>query len=202
MIGLAIIISAVVLGVVWRVVRAVIRLALLAAIVAAGAWYVHQHAATSHATDLPRPGTTGRVVWAIDGDTLDVVVGHRSERVRLLGVDAPESSSTRFGRPDCGGRLASENLRQLARVGAQVSLTTDPRSGAVRDRYGRLLAYVTTEAGRDLGEVQLADGMAVLYRYDQRRFSRLSAYEHAERSARTAHRGVWKLCDGRFHTPV
>jgi endonuclease YncB( thermonuclease family) len=80
-----------------------------------------------------------------------------------------------------------------------VRLATDPRSGDTRDRYGRLLAYIDSRRG-DLGERQLRAGLATVYRYRDRRFSRLDRYREAEKDARADGRASWSACSGDFHT--
>ncbi len=79
-------------------------------------------------------GTVGRVV---DGDTIYVRLASGVEKVRYIGVDTPEvHHPTRGEEP--GGREATEVNRRL--LGHDpVRLETDVQ---LRDRYGRLLAYV------------------------------------------------------------
>ena len=197
---IAIIVLFVVLAVVWRLVRLAVRLVLLFATLAAVVIYACAHSASDSTNDLPA-AQNGRVARVADGDTLTVLSGHDRVRVRMLGIDAPESSSTRYGRPDCGGQAAKASLRRLARRATRVRVRTDPASGDVRDRYGRRLGYVETRRGRDLGEAQLEAGMAVVYRYRDRAFSRLARYQQAQAQARDAKRGVWQACHGRFHAP-
>ena len=79
----------------------------------------------------------GTVVRVVDGDTIRVRIGARVERVRYIGVNAPElHHPTRGVEP--GGREASELNRQLV-ADKRVRLELDVQE---RDRYGRLLAYV------------------------------------------------------------
>jgi micrococcal nuclease len=144
----------------------------------------------------PGPPAAARVVRAVDGDTLVVRAGGRSVTVRLLGVDTPE---TRRGRVECGGPAASRQLARIAPPGSRVRLVTDPDSGDTRDRYGRLLAYVDSRRG-DLGERQLRAGLAYVYRYRDRRFSRLGRYRRAEADARGHRRATWSRCGGDFHS--
>jgi micrococcal nuclease len=141
----------------------------------------------------------GRVVRVADGDTLTVRSGGEDVSVRLLGIDAPESSTTRLGRTDCGGDAAERSLRRRAQD-VRVRLVTDPGSGDTHDQYGRLLAYVDGPEG-DLGEAQLRAGHALVYRYRDRRFSRLGRYRRAQAAARTRRSGAWDACGGRFHAP-
>ena len=71
----------------------------------------------------------------VDGDTVDVSGG---ERVRLIGVDTPETKDPR--RPvGCFGREASRFTAGLLPPGTEVRLVGDVEQ---RDRFGRLLAYV------------------------------------------------------------
>ena len=142
-----------------------------------------------------------RVTAVTDGDTLRVRAtgSGRDYDVRLIGLDTPETK-----RPDtpveCGGPGASASMARLALPGgrgAAVTLTTDP-SQDTRDRYGRLLAYVTRSDGVDLARAQLRAGWAEVYVYDQA-FERLGSFESAERAARGGRLGVWGACGGDFH---
>jgi endonuclease YncB( thermonuclease family) len=144
----------------------------------------------------PRAPDVARIVGAVDGDTIVARAGGRNEAVRLLGIDTPK---THAGPPECGGPAASRHLARLTPAGTRVRLVTDPRSGDTRDRYGRLLAYVDSDRG-DLGERQLRAGLAHIYRYRGRRFSRLDRYQDAEHDARAHERASWSACTGDFHT--
>ncbi len=141
-----------------------------------------------------------RVRAVTDGDTLRVRAtgSGRDYDVRLIGLDTPETK-----RPDtpveCGGPGASASMARLALPGAAVTLTTDP-SQDTRDRYGRLLAYVTRSDDVDLARAQLRAGWAEVYVYHQA-FERLDSFEAAERAARRGRLGVWGACGGDFHRP-
>jgi endonuclease YncB( thermonuclease family) len=77
------------------------------------------------------------LLWVIDGDTVCARIEGRVERVRYIGIDAPETRhSPRGGEP--GGEEASEANRRLVE-GQPLQLELDV---APRDRYGRVLAYV------------------------------------------------------------
>ncbi|MEX1219212.1 MAG: thermonuclease family protein, partial [Solirubrobacterales bacterium] len=91
----------------------------------------------------------------------------------------------------CGGRDASALMKRLAR--GRISVSTDPTQPK-RDRYGRLLAYVTRD-GVDLGRRMVVKGRAKVYVVGSR-FSRYGSYKRAERSARTDSRGTWGTCGG------
>jgi micrococcal nuclease len=128
---------------------------------------------------------SGRVSHVVDGDTLDVVLeSGKRERVRLIGVDAPERGA-------CYAAKARSRARALAQAKGVV-LKGDPTQDT-RDRYGRLLAYVWLPGGRDLGYQLVAGGFAEVYVHD-RAFQRLAAYRSAEASAKNAVAGRWKGC--------
>ena len=143
-------------------------------------------------------GLAAIVVRPVDGDTLVARAGGRTFYVRLLGIDTPETH--RPGTPvECGGRQASAHMNALAPAGTRVRLETDPTQDRV-DRYGRLLAYVWLPDGQLAETEELESGWAMTYVYHGRPvelFSRLAA---AARDARAAHRGVWALCGGDFHS--
>ena len=119
----------------------------------------------------------------VDGDTIEV----GGARVRLHGVDAPESGQSclaRGTRWPCGQHAT----RALAgHIGGR-PVTCEERD---RDRYGRVVA-VCRHAGRDVNAWLVAQGWALAYR----RYSR--AYVDEEAAARAARRGVWR---GKFVAP-
>jgi endonuclease YncB( thermonuclease family) len=127
----------------------------------------------------------GDVVRVVDGDTVDVALATgRRERVRLIGIDAPERGA-------CYAPAATSRARTLA-LSKRVVLRGDATQ-ATRDRYGRLLAYVWLPGGKDLGHQLLAGGFAKVYVHD-RAFQRLTAYRSAETSAKHVTAGQWKAC--------
>jgi micrococcal nuclease len=79
----------------------------------------------------------GTVTRVVDGDTIEVDVGGRSERIRYIGIDTPEWTDERPG-VRTRARAATEANRRLV-GGRRVRLEMDVET---RDRYGRLLAYV------------------------------------------------------------
>lgn len=150
------------------------------------------------ASTVPRRGA-GRVSRAVvtyvtDGDTIRARTGGRVVRVRLLGIDAPETKDPR--KPvACYGPEASARARALMPPGAPVTLVTDPTQDE-RDRYGRLLAYVFTVGDRrPVNERLVRDGAARVYVFrPSRPFLRVAAFRSAESDARAASRGLWGRC--------
>lgn len=111
------------------------------------------------------------VVKVYDGDTLLCRFDGREEKVRLIGVDCPESSDNskhrRDERLDCchnsdelieHGKKAKEFTEHFAGVGKMVELELDVQE---RDVYGRVLAYVWVD-GDMLNSALLREGHAKL----------------------------------------
>ena len=130
---------------------------------------------------------TVRVVAVVDGDTVDVAWGERRERVRLLGVDTPETVDP--DRPvGCYGPEAAAFTHQRLQ-GRAVRLQFDRER---RDRFGRLLAYVNVD-GRRFNDELLAGGYArLLVIPPNGRHARVMLDQELE--ARSAGRGLWGAC--------
>src|SRR4051794_20927271 len=88
---------------------------------------------------------SGVVASVVDGDTVNVVDDKGGQvRVRVLGIDTPETKDPR--KPvQCWGPEASAYAERTL-FAKRVSLYTDPTQ-AVHDAYGRLLAYVVLADG-------------------------------------------------------
>ena len=148
---------------------------------------------------LPATSSKAKVIRVIDGDTLKVrLASGASETVRLIGIDTPETRKPSTP-VECGGRDATARMKRLAMrrgVGVAVALRSDPTQDG-RDRYGRVLAYVS-RAGVDFGRTMVLAGWARSYVYE-RSYLRVNSYSSAQTAARNAPRGVWRLCAGDFH---
>ena len=100
------------------------------------------------------------VIRVIDGDTIEVRIGHGRHSVRLLGVDAPETNHpTRSA--EWGGRRATRFVKQRLQ-GRTIYLERDPLASD-RDRYNRLLRYVHLDGGKFNAEI-IREGFARAYR--------------------------------------
>ena len=81
------------------------------------------------------------VIKVVDGDTIWVDHDDRREKIRMIGLDTPETVDPREP-VQCFGREASAQAKTIL-GGQQVYLETDPSQDTV-DKYGRTLAYVWT----------------------------------------------------------
>jgi micrococcal nuclease len=111
---------------------------------------------TSGADGLPA-GANAIVTKVLDGDTIDVEIAGRDERVRLIGIDTPEIAHPAFdGRAandvECYGEEAQRYTEGLLAVGSGVRLERDI---VARDDYGRLLAYVYRAADGALANYEI-----------------------------------------------
>lgn len=126
--------------------------------------------------------STGTVARAIDGDTLELESG---EKIRYLLVDTPESTT----KTECYGPEAKAFNRSLVQ-GQQVELTYDVEC---RDRFDRLLAYVTVE-GQDVNRLMIERGYACVLHISPNGDDRVESYEALEQAAKEAGRGLWGAC--------
>ncbi len=145
-------------------------------------------------TDPADPGHGGQatVLRIVDGDTIVVDLDGTEERVRLIGIDTPESVAE--DRPDqCYGKEASDELSRLIPPGTALVLERDVEP---RDQYGRLLAYVH-RAVDDLfiNEVLVRDGFAGTLTYPPND-AYAEAFRSLEASARQNGTGLWGACGG------
>lgn len=149
-------------------------------------------AATATAADaarLRRGGTTARIEYVVDGDTVQLTNGRR---VRLVQIDTPEV----FNSPECYGRQASKITKRLLRPGTAVRLYREPKTDAV-DAYGRLLRYVfRVRDGLDVNLQLVRVGAAAPYFYDYRRGRYARELIRLARHARARHLGLWGRCPG------
>lgn len=136
------------------------------------------------------------VLYVVDGDTVDVDLNGAKERVRLIGVDAPESVSAEESENSVYGELASEYTREHLKEGTVVYLTFDSEK---RDRYDRLLAYVWLEDALDntdhLFQKQLVeDGYAMAVSYEPNTLYR-HVLEQSMSEAIMERNGLWDYED-------
>lgn len=121
----------------------------------------------------------------IDGDTIDI----HARRVRLFGIDAPESRQLCREASGKSYRCGALAANELAGFIARRPVSCKPVN---RDRYGRMIA-VCTVGGIDLADWLVRRGLALDWpKYGGGR------YAAAQKEARQGLKGVWK---GRFEPP-
>jgi endonuclease YncB( thermonuclease family) len=133
------------------------------------------------------PAERVTVTKVIDADTLIVELAGQSERVRLLGVDAPEMGWGDGPGEEFMAREATELTRRLC-LGQKVTLEDDPQRED-RDSYGRLLRYVQLPDDRSLNAELIRQGYG--YAFTRYPFARQSKFVELEREARRRAIGLW-----------
>lgn len=139
------------------------------------------------------------VLSVSDGDTVVLRVGHHRERMRLIGIDTPESHPNKRAQKQAlrnhqdiqsiieQGRRAAQFTRNLLPSGSSVNVEYDLER---RDHYGRLLGYIWLKNGDMLNETIIKGGYAYPLtippnvRYQER-------FLKAFNEARNAKRGLW-----------
>jgi len=109
-----------------------------------------------------------RLLKAVDGDTVDVDIDLgfniwlRDERVRIMGIDTPESR-TSDKVEKLFGKAAKVRLKELLTEGG-VLVTTEEKNGEdMRGKFGRILGDFKTPDGKLVTEVMIAEGHCVPY---------------------------------------
>ena len=127
------------------------------------------------------------VLHIVDGDTLDIDKGGEKIRIRLIGINSPESVDPR--RPvQCFGKEASRYATSILQ-GNQVSIELDPSQGEF-DKYKRTLAYVFLPDGRSFNQLMISEGYAYEYTY-RLPYKYQKDFKDAENDARSHQRGLW-----------
>ena len=132
------------------------------------------------------------VADVVDGDTIDVLFGGREERIRLIGIDTPETKKPNTP-VECYGPEASAYTTALLPVGTMVRIERDVVG---RDDYGRLLGYVH----------RLDDGLFVNLDIIERGYANplsippntafAGAFAKAAGDAERSDVGLWAACAG------
>ena len=132
----------------------------------------------------PQPGAQSQIVEVkrvIDRDTLELSTG---EKVRLIGVDTPETKDPRKPVQYFGKEAVAFTQRTVA--GKRVGLEYDQQR---QDKYGRTLAYVYLENGIFVNAEINRQGYG--FAYTRFPFKYLEQFRQLEREVRDAGRGLW-----------
>ncbi|WP_297211214.1 MULTISPECIES: thermonuclease family protein [Thermodesulfovibrio] len=123
-----------------------------------------------------------------DGDTLTIVKDSffgilvKTERIRLIGIDAPELAQEPWG------RKAKNHLKKLIRESSWlVKIELDVQQ---RDKYGRILAYLWDKNGNMINYMMIRDGYAMVYTIPPN-VKYAEKFVEAQRVAREEKRGIW-----------
>ncbi len=136
---------------------------------------------------VPTSKKTYSVVRVVDGDTIDVSIDGNIERLRLIGINTPETVDPR--KPvECFGVEASNKAKAVL-TGKKIVLESDPSQGEL-DKYNRLLRYVFLEDGTNFNLFMIKEGYAYEYTYDVP-YKYQSEFKQAQKEAESNKAGLW-----------
>lgn len=140
---------------------------------------------------IPVYATTSFITEVIDGDTVWADYLGTPEKIRILGIDTPETNECMYD----SSIIFVKGL--LAETNEVVIISNQDR-----DKYGRLLAYIILPDGRDVGELLITEGLATYYRDDN--YDKKDLYKSLEEMAQTSSLGIWdtNLCPNSVSAPA
>lgn len=108
---------------------------------------------------------SAELLKVIDGDTIEVDfdlgfgVWLRNQRIRLCGIDTPESR-TANKEEKIRGELSKGKLKEILSQGKRITITTslDPN-----EKFGRILGEITNEQGVNVNRWLIDNNYAVAY---------------------------------------
>jgi len=135
-----------------------------------------------------------QVVQVVDGDTIKVNMNGKTETIRLIGVDTPETVDPRKT-VQCFGEEASKFAKESL-SGQSVKLEADATQDN-RDKYNRLLRYVFLSDGTNFNQRLVSEGYAYEYTYNTA-YSKQAEFKSAQKVAESSDKGLWapSTCDG------
>ena len=136
-----------------------------------------------------RAGELRKVVRVVDGDT---IVVSPNEKVRLIGVDTPETKHPKKA-VECFGKEATQFTRDAVED-KTIRLVLDEVNmrSQHKDKYGRTLVYAYLDDGRMLNRELIRQGYA--HAYTRFPFGHLVEFRELEKTARSQSAGLWASC--------
>ena len=129
-----------------------------------------------------------RVVRVTDGDTIKVVNNGKSSIIRLVGIDAPETSKKKNQPGQPFSRKSTKHLANLV-----LNKSVEVKSYGT-GRYGRILGVVFVD-GKNVNLEIIKAGLAEVFRGKPAGGLDLEPYCKAEAEAKKAGIGMWSMRD-------
>jgi micrococcal nuclease len=130
-----------------------------------------------------------KVVKVVDGDTFDLFTKDGIKRIRMIGINTPETLDPRK-EVECFGPEASSKLKELL-DGKIVRVETDETQGEL-DKYGRLLRYVYLD-DENINQKMVQEGFAFEYTY-KKKYKFQKEFRESQSNAKKNNLGLWKSC--------
>lgn len=128
------------------------------------------------------------ITSVIDWDTFRIKYKGKTQSVRLLGIDTPESSIVRYGKAECYGKEAKKYLKTLINK-KTVKLVPDSVAPS-RDKFGRRLAYVYLD-DMLVNQYMLTKWYAREYTYNGQYYDNQSTFKNLAQQAQSQNLGMW-----------
>lgn len=144
--------------------------------------------AGSSAEDKNKP-VTYRVTRVVDGDTIVINYGSKKEKLRLIGINTPETKHPTKGQ-ELFGREASAYAKKLL-GNRDVKVKFDVQK---KDKYGRLLGYVYLEDGTFVNAHLVEQGYAQVMTVPPN-VKYADYFKGLQRKARSAKKGLWGITE-------
>lgn len=153
-------------------------------IIAALSYFFPQYLQNKQQEELP--SGSYRVVRVVDGDTIVIQYQGTEEKVRLIGVDTPESVHSDASKNTPYGKVASDYTKAQL-TGKIIQLEFDVQE---RDKYGRLLAYIYVD-GKMYNKTLLEEGHAKVATFPPN-VKYVEEFQQIERTAQKNQVGMWQ----------
>jgi micrococcal nuclease len=131
-----------------------------------------------------------KVTRVVDGDTVVISIGGQEAKIRLMGMDTPETVDPR--KPEqCFGEQAKEETQRLTGQHVRVEFIPLEWPPVTRDRYNRVLAYIFTEKEGNFNEYLVRKGYAHEYTF-KGHYKYQDEFRSAQADAKLNKRGMWE----------
>jgi endonuclease YncB( thermonuclease family) len=150
--------------------------------------------------DIPDDAVQVELIRVVDGDTFDVDFdlgpGEDRDRVRMIGIDTPETNYSFGNEPECYGEEASKKTDSLLVAASEIWLERDEDPVDNNDRLLRYVWYLSEIDGQVhlLNEQLVAEGYAEAHYYAPNGMYQ-NRLDDAQDSAIREGRGMWTTCD-------
>ncbi len=125
----------------------------------------------------------------VDGDTIAVNMNGKTEKIRMIGVDTPETHKPNTPVQCYGPAAAAYTKKSL--TGKKFRLVSDSKS-TDRDRYDRLLRYLILTDGTNFNQKLIEQGYGFYYPYFP--FTKSDEFAASQELAKAANHGLWGNC--------
>jgi micrococcal nuclease len=135
-------------------------------------------------SDIPE----NKVIKVIDGDTIEIYQNQKIEKIRMIGLNTPETVAPNKD-IECYGIEASSKLKDLLQ-GKIVKLESD-ETQENKDKYNRLLRYVFLD-GKNINQKMIEEGYGFEYTF-KKPYRYQKEFKLSESIAKEKNLGLWNM---------